>query len=270
MPGPRPQDLYAHHTERFVALVQGPEHEIPLDEAALLIAAHARPSLDVAAALSQLDELADGVREPTAEAVVEHVYGALGCRGDETAFTVADGSFLDCVMARREGIPISLAVLVIEVGARAGVCLAGVGMPGHFLVRTCEEPAKIIDPFSGRFLDWQGCERLFRAAMGPTEPFRSEHLDPVGPRAVLARMLLNLKNLYLQRDATSELAWVCELRMAIPGVPRRELADLAKVRAARGMWSEAADALVELAEHVPTEVAERALAKATALRARLN
>lgn len=270
MPGSRPQDLYEHHTRRFVELVQGPEHQIPLDEGSLLIAAHARPSLDVAAAMEMLDDLALGVDDPTAEAVVDHVFGRLGCRGDDDAYTRPEGSFLDCVIVRREGIPISLAVLLIEVGARAGVCLAGVGMPGHFLVRTCEEPARVIDPFGGRFLDVDECERLFRAAMGPVEPFRPKHLDPIGPRAILARMLLNLKNLYLQRDDTAALTWVCELRVAIPGVARRELADLAKVRAARGMLSEAADALVELAEHVPAEVAERALAKATILRSRLN
>jgi hypothetical protein len=116
-------------TERFRALVHGPEVSLPLDEAALLIAAHAEPGLDLDAELARLDELAAGVANPTLDGLRRHLFGELGFRGADHDYDDPRNSYLHVVVERRVGIPISLSVLLMEVGRRIGVPLAGCPCP---------------------------------------------------------------------------------------------------------------------------------------------
>ncbi|MDQ3978868.1 MAG: hypothetical protein M3314_04880, partial [Actinomycetota bacterium] len=104
---------------------------------------------------------------------------------------------------------------------------------------------------------------------GASTPFLETYLDPVGPRAILGRMLANLKAIYATRGNLEALAWVFALRLAIPGVPPIERRELARVLGSTGQFDKAAEALEELAETVPTQ-ASSLLAEAVALRARLN
>jgi regulator of sirC expression with transglutaminase-like and TPR domain len=127
-------------------------------------------------------------------------------------------SFLDQVLDRRLGIPISLSVLMIEVGRRRGIPLVGVGMPGHFLVG-CDDG--FVDPFhGGTVLDAAGARRLFDRAH-PGAPFADHYLDPVGPRSVLSRMLANLVATYMTTDPMRAI-WALRLRLGIPGLPGPE------------------------------------------------
>ena len=141
-----------------------PDDEIPLDEAALLIAAQARPDLDVGEELGRLDDLAGGCPEATFDGLARHLFTDLGFRGNTEHYQDPDNSYLDQVLRRRVGIPITLSVLTMEVGRRLGVAIDGVGMPGHFL----DPPpgrdvpiggATFLDPFGGgRRLDAGGCQ----------------------------------------------------------------------------------------------------------------
>src|SRR5690606_13265031 len=117
------------------------------------------------------------------------LFRSLGFAGDVEDYGNPRNSLLDSVLDRRRGIPITLAVVLIEVARRAGVALEGVGMPGHFLVRAAGDGELFADPFHGVVLDRAGCEKLFAALHGPRARFRDRFLDPVGPRAILARML---------------------------------------------------------------------------------
>lgn len=255
---------------RFAELVQGPEDGLPLDEAALLIAAHAYPGLDLATELGRLDELAAGCGEPSLEAWRRYLFVELGFSGNEVDYHDPANSFLNEVVRRRTGIPISLSVLAMEVGRRIGLELQGVGMPGHFLLRHEGPPVTFVDAFArGQLLDAGGCEARFRATQGDDAPFLPSYLDPVGSRAILARMLANLKAVYAGRGQVEELAWVVQLRLTIPGVPPDEHRDAARVLAARGRFAEAAGHLEALAELVPGQ-AEGLLVEARRLRARLN
>jgi regulator of sirC expression with transglutaminase-like and TPR domain len=243
---------------------------LPLDEAALLVGAHVAADLDVAGQLRRLDAVADGVAEPSGGAVAAHLFDRLGFRGNGEDFTDPRNSFLDQVLDRRLGIPISLAVLMMEVGRRAGVTFEGIGMPGHFLVRG---EGVVRDPFrGGRALDLAACEALFRSVQGPAAPFTPELLSPVGPRAILARMLANLRHSYAERRDPGGLAWVVRLRVAIPGVSPSELAGLARLLAELGGFAEAASALDDLAASGTLSEADAASlrGRATALRSRLN
>jgi regulator of sirC expression with transglutaminase-like and TPR domain len=257
-------------TDAFIALVQGPEHALALDHGALLLAAHASPGLDVGAQLNRLDELASRCPEPTLEGVRQLLFEDLGLRGNTDDYSDPRNSFLDQVLDRRVGIPISLSVLMIEVGRRVGVPLEGVGMPGHFLVRHTALPRVLIDPFhGGRMLDADQCASLFTTLFGTTATLPASVLDGARPRAILARMLANLKLSYVDRRDVQALMWVGRLRAAIPGVDPKEMVELAQLLANLGRFGEAADTLDELAG-ASGDGGKGMWMQARALRARLN
>ncbi len=258
-------------TARFAQLVQGPEDELPLDEAALLIAAHAYPDLDVDFELQLLDGLAERCPDPTLDGWRQYLFVDQGFTGNVSDYYDPDNSFLNKVLERRSGLPITLSVLGIEVGRRLGLRLRGVGLPGHFLLRhDGDGPPVYVDPFAGgRLLDRQGCIDRFHAVNGPNTPFVDSYLDPVGPRAILGRMLQNLRAIFAARGDLDGLAWVFALRLSIPGTPAIERRELARVLGSTGEFVEAAEVLEGLAKTLP-DLEGPLLAEATALRARLN
>jgi regulator of sirC expression with transglutaminase-like and TPR domain len=255
-------------TIRFTELVQGPEDALPLDEACLLIAAHAQRDLDVDAELAVLDGLAAGIPEPTLEGWRHHLFVDLGFSGNVKRYYDPANSFLNEVIRRRRGLPITLSVLGMEVGRRVGLRLEGVGMPGHFLLR--HDADVYVDPFdAGRILDRAGCVDRFRAVNGPRAAFRPSYLDPVGRRAILARILNNLKAVYTGRGDIAALAWVFGLRRALPETTPLEEREWARVLGATGRFNEAAEALENLVDVLP-EHGEELLSEAFAFRSRLN
>ena len=272
-------------TERFVALVNGPPADIALDEAALLIATHAHPDLDLPARLGQLDALARGVQGSTAPDVAAELFAPGKFAGNVADYYDPANSYLDDVLDRKLGIPITLSVLMIEVARRVGVILVGVGMQGHFLVGEPDRDDGVVrrwyDPFHGRAaLDAADCAALFeqlhagsRARYESDAPgrrvFVAEQLAPVGPLAVLDRMLANLQHTLLQRSPPSA-AWAIELRLGFPDVPLARQADLASTLGDLGRFSAAAAAFDALAEQLEPEAAARATRAATELRARAN
>jgi regulator of sirC expression with transglutaminase-like and TPR domain len=257
-------------TDAFIALVQGPEKALPLDHAALLMAAHASPGLDVGAQLDRLDALADRCAEPSLDGLRHLLFDDIGFAGDSDDYSDPRNTFLDQVLDRRRGIPISLSVLMMEVGRRVGVPLEGVGMPGHFLVRHTAAPRVVIDPFhGGRMLDADQCADLFTTLFGTTATLPPSVLDGASPRAILARMLANLRNSYVDRRDPASLIWVSRLRAAIPGVPPSEMAELAQLLVNMGRFGEAADALDELAG-AGGGGSDEIRAQAMTLRAHLN
>jgi regulator of sirC expression with transglutaminase-like and TPR domain len=255
----------------FAELVARPEPDLPLDRAALLIACHAYPDLDVDVAIDGLDALARGCREPTLDGLRRHLFGELGFVGNRTNYYDPRNSYLNDVLERRQGIPITLAVVCLAVGRRLGVPLAGVGMPGLFLLRDQVDQGVFVDPFAGgRLLDRDGCRRAFHAAHGPDAPFDEAFLDPVGPRAILARMLANLRAVYAALADHQALIWVLRLRTSIPGVALSERAELAAALGATGAYGEAAIVFEDLAATTTGAEADQLRQHASGLRARLN
>lgn len=258
-------------TRRFAELVTGPEADLRLDVAALVIGAHARPDLDLDGAVAELDAIAAACPQPSFRAWRDHLFADMGFHGNVDDYYDPDNSFLDQVARRRVGLPITLSVLGMEVGRRLGLKLAGVGMPGHFLLQDVDALVPTwVDPFaSGRVLDRAGCEERFHLVNGASAPFLDEYLEPVGPRAILGRMLANLRSIYSGRGDLDALEWVLRLRLAIPDTPLLERRDLARVYASRGRFRDAAEVLEELSE-VEAGEARALQAEATALRARMN
>jgi regulator of sirC expression with transglutaminase-like and TPR domain len=259
---------------RFARLVGRDERGVPLDEAALLIAAHGCPGLDVAAELSRLDAIAAGCPGPTLDHLLPYLFADLGFAGDREGYDDPRNSFLNEVVGRRLGIPISLSVLTMEVGRRIGVPVAGVGMPGHFLLRDKVDVEVFVDPFNGgRVTDRAGCERLFRRLHGPTVAWDDAWLEPVGTRAILSRMLANLVAVYRAAGARGALVEVLRLRATIPGFGPEARVALASALAASGRFGEAASELERLADDLDATdpaAAARHRQAAVSARSRLN
>ncbi|HEX5758727.1 MAG TPA: transglutaminase-like domain-containing protein [Thermoanaerobaculia bacterium] len=208
------------HRQRFAELVLRPDPEIDLGEAALLIAAEGCPGLDVDGWLARLDELGDTLRPRLAgvacefarlSALLDYVYGDLGLRGNTHEYYDPRNSFLNEVLERRLGIPITLGLACMELGRRVGVPLAGVGFPGHFLLRHARHPQVVLDPFDGgRFLTLDDCAELLERVSGGTAAFHPRLLRPLGPRQILLRMLCNLRGIYAIRGAARPLLTVLD------------------------------------------------------------
>lgn len=258
-------------TERFVALVHGPEAALPLDEAAVLVAAHAVPRLDVAAELGRLDELAAGVTDPTLDGLCRHLFGELGFRGADHDYDDARNSYLHEVVERRTGIPITLSIVLMEVGRRIGVPLSGVSMPGHFLVRDKVDPDVFVDAFArGVHLDRRGAQARFHAVHGQGAAFDPMFLEPSGRRSIVARVLANLERIATTRADREMLRWVLRLRASMPDSGVGERRRLAALLATSGQVVEAAKLLEVIAAEVEGPQADAALAAAHRLRATLN
>jgi regulator of sirC expression with transglutaminase-like and TPR domain len=258
-------------TARFAELLDRSPASVPLDEVALLIAAHAYPGLDVSLQMGRLDELADHVPEPTLDGLTTYLFTDLGFAGNTRDYYDPRNSYLNDVIERRQGIPITLAVVTMEVGRRIGVPFWGVGMPGHFLLRDKVDPDVFVDPFArGRRLDRGGCKAAFRAVHGADAAFDPRFLDPVDPQVIIGRMLANLRATFTARRDRRSLAWVLRLRTMVPGIPVEERAELATVLAARGQFAAAAGEFDVLAEQLGGELGAEYHRSAARLRARLN
>jgi len=214
---------------RFARLVAQPESEIDLALGALCIAADGRPGLAFAPTLDALQRLADRVRirldlgdEP--EIVLDTLHAVLyveaGFRGPDAAeYHDARNSLLDLVLTRRIGLPISLAIVELEVGWRLGVALHGVALPGHFIVGT--PWGTLLDPAGGgRRLTPDDCQALLRRSLGERVLFHSGMVRPVGRRDILARVLRNLRSVHLaERDWPAALGAVDLLAVIEPTDP---------------------------------------------------
>ncbi len=196
---------------RFAQVVDRPESAIDLGEAALLIAEDARPGLDIPRYLRRLDEIAaplqERVRDETplwdiVQALNGHLFGELGFRGNAENYYDPRNSYLDEVLDRRLGIPISLSAVYIEVARRIGLTVVGVGLPGHFVVEARRDTSSLLlDPFhGGEPLTPEDCERLVESVYGGSVAFSEEQLRPLRKRQILTRMLNNLKRAYFTRD----------------------------------------------------------------------
>jgi len=261
------------HLSRWRDLMSRDEGDIPLDEAALLIAAHADPALHVPSQLDRLDEIAARLGPADIDAVCHLVFETLGIRGDVQTYDDPQNSYLDKVLDRRLGIPISMSVLLIEIGRRCNVPLVGVGMPGHFLVRDPDHPELLIDAFSGgKRLDRTACAGLLHTVAGAEVDLPDELLASVGTRAILTRMLANLDHSFRRRGNVQGVRWATRLRAAIPGQSMAEHVALADGLAALGCLEDAAALLEESALNpaLPQETARTLRGRARVLAARFN
>jgi regulator of sirC expression with transglutaminase-like and TPR domain len=193
----------------FETLVRRPEPMLDLARAALLVAAESDPNMDVDAHLSRFDQWADELRarlQPDWNNLQKlarlrtFVFEDLGFRGDRKDYFSPSNSLLHEVLERRRGIPLTLAIVMMELGWRVGIPFEGVGFPGHFLVRLAGEPGDLLlDPYTrGMSVHEDDCRRMLQETTGGRVEYDARLLASVGKRQMLVRLLHNLKAAYLR------------------------------------------------------------------------
>jgi regulator of sirC expression with transglutaminase-like and TPR domain len=195
----------------FASLVRE-EAQIPLFEAALSIAQDDDPSLDLTACQLEIDKFAARLRRrlpadiapiPKLRLLNNFFYEELGFAGNLNDYYSPDNSYLHKVLESRRGIPISLAVIYMELAQQIGLDVKGISFPGHFLMKLSVKNGDIIlDPFNGASLSREDIEEklepFFIQGRGPQDPPLASYLEEASPRTILIRMLRNLKALFAE------------------------------------------------------------------------
>jgi regulator of sirC expression with transglutaminase-like and TPR domain len=222
--------------QRFAGLVSRPETAIDLAEAALVIAQEEYPKLEVAHYLSCLDGLGAEVRARVGSvedphrlisALGDYLFREQGFHGNSDDYYDPRNSFLNDVLDRRIGIPITLSAVYMEVGRRLGLRLHGVGMPGHFLVKYAGADEEIvIDPFNGgALLSHADCQRMLDRIYQGKVAFEPRFLATVGTRQILCRMLNNLKAIYFKKQDFAKALSVVDRLLIIEPASATEVRD---------------------------------------------
>lgn len=215
----------------FVSLVQDDAH-IPLFEAALFIAQDDEHPLDLSVCLTDIDKFAMRLKRrlhadiapiPKLRLLNNFFYQELGFSGNFNDYYNPDNSYLHKVMSTRRGIPISLAVIYMELAQQIGLDVKGISFPGHFLMKlTIKTGDIILDPFNGASLSREEIEErlepYFIHGRNPEDPPLASYLANATDRSILARMLRNLKAVYAEQPHWKEFLNVQQkLVILLPG-----------------------------------------------------
>ncbi len=220
---------------------------------------------------ASLDHLAEDARAicTDAESVLNHVFVDLGFKGNQREYYSPDNSYLHRVLETRLGIPITLAVVAIEVGQRLGITFTPVGFPGHFLLGDGARDDRWFDPLeAGRALDAAGCQDLLARAH-PGARLEPSHTAVLDAGEVAHRMLNNLRHIHLTMGDLSRATGVAQLSVALPGSGVAHRIELIKLLNATGRFDAAAAQHEMLALLDPEREAQHHAA-ATRLRSHLN
>ncbi len=284
-PSPEPSPGGSDPRNLLAQILQGEEAQIDLGAAALAIAAGHYVQLDQAAYLKRLDSLAEEARQRIGRTRrVERVIAVLntllfeeqGFRGNTETYYDPANSFLNEVMDRRVGLPITLSVLYLAITHRLNLPVYGVGMPLHFLVKYVGRGREIyIDPFyGGRILTPEGCrERIERIVKQPVV-FDPAYLNATPKRLILYRLLNNLKQVYLRREEPGRAGRVIEQMLIVAPDSHADVRDRGLLFLQENALSSGVAWLTRYLELVPeapdAERIRRAIRSAYAQRARLN
>jgi len=194
--------------DELIHLASQPDDRMDLEQGAFLVARYAYPTLDVAIYQRQLDEMAQEVQdrigprasgEETVKTLNRYLFTEQGFKGNTKNYYEVENSYVNRVIDRRTGIPISLSVVYLLIGKRLRLPVHGIGMPGHFLVKYESDRYKIfVDCFNGgALLTEKNCQRfLTEAGYG----FDEKYLQHSPVRAILSRMIKNLLAIYSKLD----------------------------------------------------------------------
>jgi regulator of sirC expression with transglutaminase-like and TPR domain len=236
---------------RLDALLTRPDREVNLGEAALLIAAEEYPGLAVRDYLVRLDEMGVALRqrlddEPRPERAVmalnRYLFREQGFKGNTEEYYDPRNSYLNEVLDRRTGIPITLSTVYMEVARRAGLDVEGVGLPGHFVVRiqTAGHPL-LVDPFhAGTLLTEKDCQKRLDRIFGGKVKIEPKMLEPCRHRDMLERMLRNLKAVYIRDQDVQRALRVVDLLVRIQPGNTEDLRDRGVLYAALDCYGLAA------------------------------
>jgi len=259
----------SHPLEPFAQLLGGDDSRIDLARACLMIAQDAYPGLDVDRYLGEIERMAIRLRArmPQANAAEEKVmalnqflFDDLGYWGNTDDYYDPRNSYLNEVIDRKTGTPISLSILYMELGRRIGLPLEGVSFPGHFLVRLrLRGGTLVLDPFAGGTPQSEAelRERLQRVipegaagGVAPVELPLDQFLEPASNRQILARVLRNLKGIYREKDKPERMLEVLNRMLVVAPDASSELRDRGYVYQRLECWR---PALKDLSDYVERE-----------------
>ena len=207
--------------------------DLDLTQMALLIGLSEYPNLDIELERQSLDSLASGASHrlddeddslARANMLSEYLFDEVGFSANQEDYYDPRNSYLNEVLERRLGIPITLSLLYMEVGKRLDMDLEGVGMPGHFLVRVKSGPEDIlVDPFHrGIFLSEQVCARRLQEIVGDTVAWDKRYVAGVSGRELITRILRNLGAIYAAANDYERVSrvdeWINALQVPPTGV----------------------------------------------------
>ncbi len=234
----------------FYQEIHQPEEKIDLVKAALYIAQEEYLDLEVDKYLKVFERMALEVKEKLpperyplriVQTINQYLFDQLGFRGNTENYYDPRNSFLNYVIEKRTGIPITLSLVYLEVARRIDFPMVGIGMPGHFMIRPDFEDAGIfVDAFNqGEVMFLQDCQEKLSQLYGQPVQLQPEFLSPVSPRHFLARMLNNLKMIYLQQiEAKKCLAAIERILLLFPD-STEQLRDRGLLYYQTNRWSEA-------------------------------
>lgn len=240
--------------QNFEQEINQPDEHISLAKAALYFAGIEYPTLDPDEYLNTLDQIAQELQERLPEAsyplkiingINHYLFDDLNFRGNTDDYYDPRNSFLNDVIERRIGIPITLSVIYLEIAQRINFPMVGIGMPGHFLIRPEFEDAGIfVDAFNGgEVLFPQDCEARLRQIYQQPVTLQPRFLAAVSKRQILVRMLTNLKIIYLNRQQLSLALTVVDLILRLFPDHPRELRDRGLLYYQLERWTQAAQDL---------------------------
>jgi regulator of sirC expression with transglutaminase-like and TPR domain len=203
-----------------------PDAAIPLAEAALIMACEEYPQLELGPYLDMLDQIADAAQQKripsdsaldTIHKINTVLFDTYGFRGNADDYYDPRNSFFNDVLDRRLGIPITLSVLYVEVARRLSFPIAGVGMPGHFLVKYSDRSEEFfIDPYNrGEILSRDDCRSRLNERYGDAVEFSDRLLARATNCQILSRMLNNLKDIYVKGHATDKCLLIVDMMLMV-------------------------------------------------------
>ncbi len=202
---------------------------VHVEDVAILLAREANPMLDEHALRRALDGLGaealirrglHSTADVDGRILADLLFVEFGFEGDREDYYNPQNSYLDKVMVRRKGIPISLSVLAMAVGQRAGMDVVGVGFPGHFLVRVGGPGGVYQDPFNeGALLDGAGLRRLAAQHLGAEMAIHPSYLEPVDCLTIAIRMLANLKAAHRRQGDYARAMLACDHLVELTQAP---------------------------------------------------
>jgi regulator of sirC expression with transglutaminase-like and TPR domain len=247
---------------QLIEMLSRDEGSIELDRMALLIAAEEYPQLEIEKYLSVLDSFARRARElddrdggplERIRQLSAMLFKDLGFHGNVKNYYDARNSYLNEVIDRRTGIPITLSVILIETARRIDLSLCGVGMPGHFLVKYADDELEVfIDPFNwGRLISLEGCREIFEGIYGSRSSFQRSFLVNMTKKQILTRMLLNLKGIYVRAKDNQKSLSVIERLLLIDPAAAGEIRDRGLIYFSMDRYALAQADLEEYLRRVP-------------------
>lgn len=267
--------------EQFGRIAQGSDGALRLDLACLQIGRIVEPGLNAVAALARLQELADEVVEARGggdaaagvEALCEVLFRRHGLRGDTETYYEPANCCLHRALATEQGMPITLAVIMLEVGRRAGISLQGVGAPFHFLVRYEDAGGeRYLDPFhGGRAIERDQLAARLRQTNPAAGASAEAFLSGVTKRQILQRILTNLKGACVRKRQFNEALETTEYLLALAPWALEERRDRGLLHFELGEWRQALEDLEAYREHSPNAPdAQRVATIAARARAQLG